>query len=459
MTMRIIGMAGLITIVLLAAGTALAADITLGDDCTLAQAIDAADADEAVGGCEPGDGADTIRLTANVLLSSELPAVDTALTINGLGSYFISGDNRYRIFVVGETGDLTLRNLTLARAYPRAGGASCGAADGAAQYGGMACNLGTLRILDSRLIFNRARRGGAIYNLGGELRINGGRFENNTADGDGGAIYLAEGRASISSSSFLRNMAAVDGGALFSRNGDMDIRGSLFFSNEAVSGDGGALDSAGGAIIIRGVSFASNAAADDGGAIRASGSKLDIDASAFSGNQASDLGGAIHSNLGNTRLVNTTLQDNSSRHGGAISTSDQEASLKHLTIVGNRASQQGGGIFVCCQSGDEGGHLYLRHNILAGNTGGDCVMGASAVMEDGSDNLIGDGSCGADAESDPLLGELAYPSGGGPAYFPLLSGSPAIDAGDAFLCSASDQIGTARPQGEGCDIGAIEFTG
>ena len=56
-----------------------------------------------------------------------------------------------------------------------------------------------------------------------------------------------------------------------------------------------------------------------------------------------------------------------------------------------------------------------------------------------------------------MLGELVEPEDGSPAYFPLLAGSPAIDAADDGYCPATDQIGTVRPQGGGCDIGAIEY--
>ena len=56
-----------------------------------------------------------------------------------------------------------------------------------------------------------------------------------------------------------------------------------------------------------------------------------------------------------------------------------------------------------------------------------------------------------------MLGDLVEPEDGSPAYFLLLPGSPAIDAANSDYCPATDQIGTPRPQGDGCDIGAIEF--
>ena len=70
-------------------------------------------------------------------------------------------------------------------------------------------------------------------------------------------------------------------------------------------------------------------------------------------------------------------------------------------------------------------------------------------------NLIG---------SDPLLGPLQN-NGGATFTHYLLSGSPAIDAGNpdvtgsgGFTCQATDQRGVPRPQGAQCDIGALEVS-
>lgn len=56
---------------------------------------------------------------------------------------------------------------------------------------------------------------------------------------------------------------------------------------------------------------------------------------------------------------------------------------------------------------------------------------------------------------DPLLGPLADNGGATPTFLPG-SGSPAIDAGAGDDCAASDQRDIRRPQGAGCDIGAVE---
>jgi hypothetical protein len=78
-------------------------------------------------------------------------------------------------------------------------------------------------------------------------------------------------------------------------------------------------------------------------------------------------------------------------------------------------------------------------------------------------NLITDGSCGAGGTGDqegsnPLLAPLA--DNGGPTLTHLIgASSPALDAvpiGTPGLCSGLDQRSVARPQGAGCDIGAVE---
>jgi CSLREA domain-containing protein len=89
-------------------------------------------------------------------------------------------------------------------------------------------------------------------------------------------------------------------------------------------------------------------------------------------------------------------------------------------------------------------------------------------------NVASDGTCNLTdptdlPNTDPMLGPLQH-NGGPTATHALLPGSPAIDAIPPQNCTwdddgdpgtppvplATDQRGTARPQGAGCDIGAFE---
>jgi large repetitive protein len=104
----------------------------------------------------------------------------------------------------------------------------------------------------------------------------------------------------------------------------------------------------------------------------------------------------------------------------------------------------------------------ITNTIVYGNTLGDCVR--SVVS--GGGNIAGDATCGLTGTGDrsntnPLLGALAANGGPTRTHLPQ-TGSPAIDAGLAGPCPATDQRGQARPQdgnGDGtaiCDVGAVE---
>ena len=101
----------------------------------------------------------------------------------------------------------------------------------------------------------------------------------------------------------------------------------------------------------------------------------------------------------------------------------------------------------------------LFNTIVANNPGGNCY----GVIVNGGHNLEDGAACGwgsasgSMSDTNPLLGALT----GSPPYFPLIEGSPAIDAGDDAICAAppvnnQSQNGVARPQGPHCDIGSYE---
>jgi hypothetical protein len=112
-----------------------------------------------------------------------------------------------------------------------------------------------------------------------------------------------------------------------------------------------------------------------------------------------------------------------------------------------------------------GGVITMTNTIVAGNMGGsslDCFRESGSINSSGY-NLIGStsgctfaASSGDKLNINPDLGPLS--DNGGPTLtHALLTGSPAIDAGNNASCPATDQRGTTRPQGGRCDIGAFEF--
>jgi uncharacterized repeat protein (TIGR01451 family) len=93
--------------------------------------------------------------------------------------------------------------------------------------------------------------------------------------------------------------------------------------------------------------------------------------------------------------------------------------------------------------------MTLTNTIVANNTGGNCT---ATMTITGSNNLQFPGTtcAGAITTADPMLGPLTN------GVYPLLAGSQAIDMGTNIGCPSTDQLGTARPQGAACDIGAYE---
>ena len=394
-----------ITIMLLLLFQVQAADIETSDTCSLADAITAANTDEAAGECPAGDGTDIISLSDDITLTSALPQITTEITIEGSG-FTISGNNRYRIFY-NDGGALTIHNLTI--------------------------------------IEGRAEYGGAIDNWKGTLSISNSNFSNNSADKGGGAITnWREGELTISNSSFSHN-SAEDAGAI-ANGGELSINDSAFSGNSADFW-GGAIFNWRRTLTIISSSFSDNSAAERGGAIaNGDDGELSISNSAFSYNKAERLGGAIF-NDGELSIVNSAFSHNKAAFAGAIDNGG-ELNIVNSTFSGNKAGF--GGAIANAAVGD----LSMVNSIIAGGSRNACS--SNGELTQNINNFIQDGTCSPAFSGDPMLGELVEPEDGSPAYYPLLEGSPAIGAADDEYCPDTDMLGTARPQGAACDIGAYE---
>ena len=463
--------------VFLFASSVYAADIMLSSSCSLADAIIAANHDRAEGNCPAGRGADTIILSQDITLRDELPAITSDITIEGNG-YTISGNNRYRIFY-NDGGALTINNLTMTKGYVE--GDIIRNEDGAYKattdqpFGGAIVNWkGTVTISGSIFSDNLAEYyGGAIYNRG-RVSISDSSFSDNLADDEGGAIYNRDGTLSISDSTFRGNSADSWSGAIYNGwYGELSIVNSAF-SNNSAENNGGAIFNRGELSIS--ISSFSNNSADwlgEGGAIFNMG-ELSISDSTFSGNSADFWGGAIVNGWdGELSIVNSAFSNNLTENNGGAIYNEGRLSIDSSTFSNNSADDDGGAIYngeelrignstFSGNSADKGGAIYngedgkLRMTNSIAGRGGACY--SDGRIRHNINNFIQDGSCSPAFEGDPMLGELVEPEDGSPAYFPLLAGSPAIDAADVDdYCPETDQIGTARPQGAGCDIGAIEY--
>lgn len=155
---------------------------------------------------------------------------------------------------------------------------------------------GTMVITNTDFNWNRAlgdaadNGGGAVYNDGGDLTINGGRYQSNRAQGTSGS-----------------------GGAVLNNGGMTTINGAFFGTNTA-NRAGGAIEAVEGTTILDGVTMATNRAGNapgNGGGLHLSGAgDVDIANSSIRFNRASNEGGGIWNSSTGTMTVTNTVFDN-----------------------------------------------------------------------------------------------------------------------------------------------------
>jgi CSLREA domain-containing protein len=214
---------GTLTALLVAAAPAAAAIIevtTTADElgqnpagCSLREAIESANADDAVGGCDTGSGNDGIHMTpGNYRLtrpgveddntSGDLD-VTSQLVIQNVGTRaaVIDGGGLDRVFHHSSSGTLQLLELTIT------GGAAAGIADG----GGILNASGSLLLSGATLHGNVAGVGGgglANYALASLTNVT---ISGNQAGDDGGGVYAAgTSSTSLLNVTLARNLADSD---------------------------------------------------------------------------------------------------------------------------------------------------------------------------------------------------------------------------------------------------------
>jgi hypothetical protein len=156
-------------------------------------------------------------------------------------------------------------------------------------------------------------------------------------------------------------------------------------------------------------------------------------------------------NRGTMQISNSTISEN---QNNGITAVTGTLRLTHVTIAAN------GNIGLNAFTGGET-VASLTNVLIANNAVEDCEIssgpGIGAIPHSGT-NLDSDGTCLFGGTPSADLGVLALGDNGGPTLTNALAGdSPAIDAA-AGACPATDQRGTGRPVGGGCDVGAYEFS-
>ena len=152
-------------------------------------------------------------------------------------------------------------------------------------------------------------------------------------------------------------------------------------------------------------------------------------------------------------IVNSTISGNT--YQGYESAFDPSVAITASTISGNG---QAGLDFDGSKTVANGGSaITLRNSIIAGNaTVFDSIAhDCSAAPAMAGTNLDGDGTCGAPKTAAPELGALADNGGQTDTLMPAGT-SPVVDAAADCASLTVDQRGAARPQGNACDLGAVE---
>lgn len=363
---------------------------------------------------------------------------------------------------------------------------------------------------------------GGIHNSGTIVLENSSVIDNGTApqcdslymEAGGGIVNETQGKMTLIDSTVANNWASGNGGGITNK-GNITIINSLIADNE-VMGNGGGINNQGSltvtnSMITHNTAMATTAQSTEqtaggtstpigqGGGIYNSRT-LTLNSSTVSNNTTNAInvsstfispptsfsGGGIFSNAhAQLTLTNSTIADNTAyADGGGIVNDAGNMIANFCTIYGNSAQGSGGAIATSTVwvsgEGNVRAHLYMQGNIVAGNQAA-VQPGIAGVVTTNGYNLIQNffSTMFADpnykhatdlaAENLSRLGidAILRDNGGHSWLHPwthrLLPASPAIDRIPPNACDLgnhpTDELGTKRPQGKGCDIGAYEYVG
>lgn len=236
--------------------------------------------------------------------------------------------------------------------------------------------------------------------------------------------------------------------------------------NAAIGNGDGILNA--GVLTLDRVHIRGNGTIDGGGGIlnRPTGI-LTLNNSAVTGNGSTQTCiGGIFNDQGTVTINNSTVSGNASSTRfcapiAGIANHTGPLTLNNVTVSNNI----GGGIWSF-----PAGVATLQNTLVAGNTANgspyDCNTGD--VINSIGYNLIGVAPCTVNSTTGDQIGTLDSPINaqlgtltGSPAYHPLNSGSPAINAGNPAGCMGSTGVLSTDQRGAPrvgiCDIGAYEF--
>ncbi len=418
--------------------TAPTANVVADGLCSLIEAIDNANADAVVhADCPAGAGADTLTLTANIVLNAVngivgngatgLPAITSDITIEGasFGVYRDATAPEFRILAVDAGGNLTLNQIVidggrLASGFVNGGGiytaGTLTITESTVQNntiagifpsgGGIYATNTAVTTLTNTLVQNNIADngdpaqvfdfGGGIYNLGA-LTLTNATVQNNIAAENGGGIW-SSGDTIINNSVISDNTAQLGGGL----NNSLSQPGTIFrinntiFANNTATGNGaggggGAIFNGSDDIQIYGSTFTGNIVRSNGvgGAIENFTGDMQITASVFEGNQALDtaVGGAIGNlQLGEITMRGSIIRGNSSQNNaGGLYTTLAPFNIFDSLITGNTAQGSGGGLYEDASNVDG---FTIQRTTISNNSAGFVGGGIGRVGNQSTTRII-----------------------------------------------------------------------
>ncbi len=279
----------------------------------------------------------------------------------------------------------------------------------------------------------------------------------------------------------LSNGNSADGGGV--RNvGTLTVSNCVISGNSSSGNGGGGICNVGTLTVVD-CTLSNNTSTAAGGAIaQPSGGGTTLDRCTFSGNTASD-GGALFNQAFNQNglpplylpalmnVTSCTFSGNSATGGGSAAynvaingPAPAQLVMQHCTVAGNP-----GGFALFNLAIGAPAPFYVGGSVVGNNWDGPDTGGSGALVISLGYNLVsraegfgaatGDRTGTVASPLDPLLGPLA--NNGGPTLTHLLlSGSPALDAGNTNTSGfpATDQRGPGFPRilNGRVDIGAVE---
>ena len=470
----------------------------------------------AIATAKSGDTIQFIKSLAGktITLKSGQLAINKDLMIDGSGAsgLTISGNQISRVFRLEQKCKATLKNLTIAN------GKTMGAGGGIDTGHESTLVLENVNVNNNVSELGGGLRVGHLAKatiINSSFVGNNGTLTDKYSGSSGGAIAQNESRAQIiiEGSRFENNVGSI-GGAIYSFSSvTFTVENSVFLKNVAKNGSGGAIFSDGvsskgydpgfaddGKIIIRGSRFEDNKAKKQGGALflwgytKSQGYKDDqaiIEDTVISGNVVEEnatgqsKGGGLWAKIGLGIRGVTFANNTATQQGGGLWVeSTLPANIVNSTFSGNRVLKDAGGaMFLNNRSvpvnitnstiayntaGRANGALWfdsshnvtLKNSIVAFNTATDHRQDQVGYQaNDGGGNLEFATSSQAlrvvqnSLVANPLLGALTLVNGD--LVHPLISGSPAVNAGVSQGAPTTDQRGAQRDSK--IDIGAFEL--